>query len=379
MGISVKILKLGFIGGGIDSAIGYTHFIASQMDHRFILEAGVFSRDYKKSKQTANVWLNNKCRIYKDYKEMLKKEQNKLDAIVVLTPTISHKQIVIDVLNAQYDVICEKTLCLNTKEVLEILSSLNNSGQKLVITYNYTGYCMLRELQAMIEHGDLGKITHIQIEMPQEGYIKQNNGRVPVPQVWRTQDLEIPIISLDLGVHIYNLVAFLTKGAPKSIYAINGSYGTFDVIDDVNILLRWDSLFSQDTKNINVSMWYSKSALGYRNGLNIRIFGDKKSAEWVQSEPEILKINLANGERMHKDRASPGLLVANLPRYSRFKPGHPSGFIEAFANYYVDVADYLLGQESQYVFGVSNAIDELNFFEGVEKSVKSHKEINLNI
>ena len=46
VGISVKILKLGFIGGGIDSAIGYTHFIASQMDHRFILEAGVFSRDY---------------------------------------------------------------------------------------------------------------------------------------------------------------------------------------------------------------------------------------------------------------------------------------------------------------------------------------------
>ena len=32
-------MKLAFIGGSITSAIGYTHYIASQMDHFFTLSA----------------------------------------------------------------------------------------------------------------------------------------------------------------------------------------------------------------------------------------------------------------------------------------------------------------------------------------------------
>ncbi len=38
-------LSLGFIGGGINSAIGLTHNIASQMDGHFQLTTGCFSRD----------------------------------------------------------------------------------------------------------------------------------------------------------------------------------------------------------------------------------------------------------------------------------------------------------------------------------------------
>ena len=32
---NTKKLKLGFIGGGVNSAVGYTHIVASQMDNRF--------------------------------------------------------------------------------------------------------------------------------------------------------------------------------------------------------------------------------------------------------------------------------------------------------------------------------------------------------
>ncbi|WP_338117780.1 hypothetical protein [Pantoea alhagi] len=40
-----KALKIGFIGGGLNSAIGLTHSIACQMDGHFKLVAGCFSRD----------------------------------------------------------------------------------------------------------------------------------------------------------------------------------------------------------------------------------------------------------------------------------------------------------------------------------------------
>jgi len=40
-------------------------------------------------------------------------------------------------------------------------------------------------------------------------------------------------------------------------------------------------------------------------------------------------------------RSSTDAEVCGQPRYSRFKPGHPDGFLEAFANYYSDLADWL--------------------------------------
>jgi len=52
-----KKLKLAFIGGGVNSAIGRTHQIASTMDNKFTIIAGCFSRDYNINKQTSQKYL----------------------------------------------------------------------------------------------------------------------------------------------------------------------------------------------------------------------------------------------------------------------------------------------------------------------------------
>ena len=44
-------MNIGFIGGGVNSAIGNTHFCASTMDNKFKLVAGCFSRDEKVNKE----------------------------------------------------------------------------------------------------------------------------------------------------------------------------------------------------------------------------------------------------------------------------------------------------------------------------------------
>ena len=44
-----KKIKIGFIGGGPNSFIGYTHRLAARFDNRFDFVAGVFSKDKKKS------------------------------------------------------------------------------------------------------------------------------------------------------------------------------------------------------------------------------------------------------------------------------------------------------------------------------------------
>ncbi|MFM7549031.1 MAG: hypothetical protein ACKO8I_09180 [Cyanobacteriota bacterium] len=46
-------LKLGFIGGGLNSAVGYTHYTSSHLDGLFQLEAGCFSRTDSTNQATA--------------------------------------------------------------------------------------------------------------------------------------------------------------------------------------------------------------------------------------------------------------------------------------------------------------------------------------
>ena len=41
-------IKIGFIGGGPNSFIGYTHRLAARFDNRFDFVAGVFSKEKKK-------------------------------------------------------------------------------------------------------------------------------------------------------------------------------------------------------------------------------------------------------------------------------------------------------------------------------------------
>ena len=88
------------------------------------------------------------------------------------------------------------------------------------------------------------------------------------------------------------------------------------------------------------SFWMSKTAIGNRNGLRLRIIGDKGSADWIQNNSEELYLSYKNGTREIIDRGTKSLILNNS-RYNRYKVGHPAGFIEAFANLYFDIADSL--------------------------------------
>ena len=174
-----KKYKIAFIGGNIKSAIGMTHKIACQMDNKFELVAGAFSRHRDTNLQTAQAYGISNEHLYDDYKTMLKSEGKNVDVIAVLVSTDKHKEIVIDCLNAGYNVICEKSLATSLEEGKTIIEAAKANNKFLGITYNYTGYPMVRVLKDKISKNILGDILSIIIEMPQEGYIRYLNKHIP--------------------------------------------------------------------------------------------------------------------------------------------------------------------------------------------------------
>jgi predicted dehydrogenase len=298
-------------------------------------------------------------------------EKNHLDAVVILTPTPAHFEHVMACMRAGIPVICEKSLATNSAQATAIIGVRNELRAFLAVTYNYSGYPMLRELADRIAKGKLGKILHFQAEMPQEGFVRVDaQGNKPVPQSWRLSDGDIPTLHLDLAVHLHQIVYYLTGQKPVEVVSDQNHYGWFaGVVDNATCLCRY-------TGEVQGQLWFSKSALGHRNGLRIRIYGDQGSAEWYQLNPEELALSHVDGRREILDRAS-AVEVSNQRRYNRFKAGHPAGFIEAFGNLYCDIADGLQQYQrtgtwhSGEVFSADLALEGLNFLEAMVSSSKS--------
>ena len=363
-------MSLGFIGGSLNSAVGYTHFVSSTMDNKWTLDAGCFSTNKKRNRESAEAYGVASDRVHDSWQNMIKKEKGRLDAIVILTPTPAHFEIVMACLKEGIPVICEKSLTTSKVDAQKILELRNRKKGFLAVTYNYSGYPMVRELRNIIQKGTLGRILHFQAEMPQEGYIRvDSQGKKPVPQSWRLADGKVPIIHLDLGSHLHHLIHYLIGQKPIDVVADQNSFGWFrDVIDNVTCLCRY-------SEDIQGQMWFSKSALGHRNGLRLRIYGSEASAEWYQMCPEELILSYSDGHREIMDRASK-VEVANMRRYNRFKSGHSAGFIEAFANLYSDIADCLLQYKatskwtSENVFSAELALEGIRMIEAMIKSIE---------
>ena len=364
-----KKLKIGFIGGGVNSAVGYAHYCASHLDGKFELVTGAFSRDPQINKKSSEQYGISDA-IYSDW-QVLIKERTDLDAVIILTPTPTHQTIVEKCIASNLPVICEKAVTVDSQSCRQLIQQQQRYNGFVNVTYNYSGYPMVRELKALIKNGELGQISHIQVEMPQEGFARLlNNGEKPCPQSWRIKDETIPTIYLDLAVHLHHLVHYTTELKPISTIAQQNSYGWFkDIVDDVSAMVEYEN-------NVKCQYWFSKSSLGHRNGLRIKIYGNKGAAEWVQTDPEKLKIDHINGRTEIIERGADCLIAEQL-RYNRFKAGHPSGFIEAFANLYSDFSSAIVSHKSGEYNPASSdcnlniSLQGLNLLEAMVKSNSS--------
>ena len=368
-------LKLGIIGGALDSAVGRTHHVAAQMDGRFRIVAGCFSPNAENNLATAKALDVPEARTYGDWRNFLSAERDQIDAVLLLTPTPLHAKMAVEALELKIPVISEKALAISSAEAETIRAARDKNNGFVAVTYNYTGYPMVRELREIIRDGRLGRLTHVAAEMPQEGFLRLVgiDNRKPLPQAWRLKDHFIPTVSLDLGVHLHHLIWFLTGERPQEVSAMQQSQGHFEgIVDNIQCLATYSG-------DLPVQMWYGKTALGYANGLRIRIFGTEGSAEWVQMNPEFLVLNDNRGNASLTGRSANGLKICNQERYTRFKAGHPAGFIEAFANYYCDIADWLMDFRSgkkyahEMVAGVEIAHEGIRTMEAISASSRTNQ------
>lgn len=363
--------RIGFVGGSINSAAGRAHYCATSIDRHWTLQCGVFSRDREANLASGSEYMLAAEHIYASVEELLEAEKDILVAICILTPTPDHFSTVNKCLDYGIPVICEKALCCEVEEAAYLNERVLRERHFLAVIYNYSGYPMVREMKEMISQGKIGRVLHFDAEMPQETYLRrQANGDYYDVQEWRKRDSSISMISLDLGIHLHHLTSFVLADPVTRVVASQSSKSDLGVVDNVSALVELAS-------KAHGHFWFSKIAIGKRNGLKIRVFGEGGSIEWIQENPDCLVYSKSNGEVCLIDRGSI-LLEAGSARYNRFKAGHPTGFVEALANLYVDISTELDTYKQQqdifttgFVFGTEHSLDGLRLMRAFDESARN--------
>lgn len=341
--MSKPVLNMGMVGGGRDAFIGNVHRTAARLDGNVRFVAGALSSSPEKALASGKDLGLDDARNYPSWRKMLENELSlppgkRIDFVSIVTPNHMHFEVAHAFAAAGINVICDKPLVHTSEQAEQLAIATRSSGAVFAVTYNYSGYPMVRQARHMIRQGELGAIRKVIVEYNQ-GWLATNLESGGQKQAdWRTDPARSGLGGAigDIGSHAEQLVSYTTD---LEIEALCADLTTFvdgrRLDDDANLLLRFEKRNGVVAKGILTA---SQIAVGRENDLRIRIFGEKAALEWRQEEPNHLVVApLGQPERIY--RRGNDYLGASAKSSSRLPSGHPEAFFEAFANIYNAACD----------------------------------------
>jgi predicted dehydrogenase len=363
------------VGGGPGAGIAETHRTAMRLDDRCELVAGVFSRDREKSLEAAGRLRIQAERVYWDYTTMAAaeaKREDRIDAVVIVTPTAGHYEVAKAFLEAGLNVICDKPLCLSLAEARELKSLADKGGLIFCLTHNYSGYAMVRQAAWLVRNGHLGQVRVVQAEHASGWAAKLLEKEGHKQAAWRTDPglLGDASVLYDLGTHAHQLARFITGLEVTEVAAeLSQIVEGRAIKDNANLLLRFSN-------GATGTLWASMAAVGNEHGIRIRVYGDKGSLAWHHEDPQHLRYSPIDGAPQILAQGA-DWLSPDAQRWTRVGLGHPEGFFEAFANLYTEVAEALLAKAAGQPYtkpelGFPDVTDGVRGVAFVESAMRSY-------
>jgi predicted dehydrogenase len=337
----MRKLRYAMVGGGQGAFIGAVHRKAMALDGQMELVAGALSSDPQRARASGAELGLADARNHGRWQELLADElerprEERIDFVSIVTPNHVHFPVAHAFAEQGIHVVCDKPLVHSSEDAEALVQAAQRSGCVFGVTYNYTGYPMVREARELVAKGAIGEVRKVIVEYNQ-GWLATNLEATGQKQAdWRTDPARSGIAGAmgDIGSHAENLVATVTGLELESICA---DLTTFvpgrRLDDDGNVLLR----FTNGAKGVLIA---SQIEVGCENDLRLRVFGSLGTLTWHQEDPNRLVHAPIDGPARVLTRGSPWLGEA-ARRATRLPTGHPEAFLEAFANVYLGVAAHI--------------------------------------
>lgn len=177
-----------------------------------------------------------------------------LDAVVVAAAPSSHYELTRAALESGKDVLCEKPLCVTSRESLELVRVAAARKRILMVGHVFLFNPGIQALQERIRMGSLGTVRHLSA-------VRTNLGPI------RT-DVNV---TMDLASHDVSILNFLLNNLPESVSARGGAWLNKPVQDVAFLTLRYPNGI---LASVHVS-WMDP-----RKVRQLTVVGDKGMAVW---------------------------------------------------------------------------------------------------
>lgn len=329
------------VGGGLGAFVGAIHRHAAALDGQIELVAGALSSTPERARESGAALGLEPARTHARWQDLLDDElrrpaDERIDFVTVVTPNDLHFDVAHAFAQAGIHVVCDKPLVHDSGQASQLREAVLRSGVLFAVTYNYSGYPMVRQAREMVKAGVIGTVRKVVVEYHQGWLATKIEADRNKQASWRTDPARSGLAGAlgDIGSHAENLVHSVTGLAIEQICAdLDAVVAGRALDDDGSVLLRYQG-------GARGALLATQVATGYENDIRLRVSGTLGSLEWRQEDPNILHHLPLDAPRQMLTRHSPWLHPHAIAA-SRLPPGHPEGFIEAFANIYLGVAQDL--------------------------------------
>ncbi|WP_173917899.1 Gfo/Idh/MocA family protein [Halobacillus sp. Marseille-Q1614] len=166
---------------------------------------------------------------------------SEIDAVIVTTPTISHKDVIVSAAKHKKHIFTEKVLALTVEECNEILAEVEKAGVQLMVSLPRLVESYYLYAQEALDKGWLGQLTMVRCRMAHNGAVASADhpdGWLPAHFYEREHTGGGAFI--DLGAHPIYLANRLA-GTPQAVMARLQSVFHQDVDDQAAVIVDYES------------------------------------------------------------------------------------------------------------------------------------------
>lgn len=255
--------------------MGLSHLAIVRAHPQIDLVAGCDTTAYLTDVLTKYTGL--KC--YDDFDRMLADE--KLDALIVATPSKLHAPMVTKALEAGLHVFCEKPFVLDVADGERLVALAESKGLVNQVGYHYRFVGAFQEAARVIRSGALGAVHHVRAEAYGPVVLRAKGG------TWRSAKNEGGGALYDYACHAIDLVHFIA-GVPQSVSGVV-RHGIFSkgVDDEVYCSLHYaNGASGQLCVNWSDESFRKMSTKVTVWGTNGRVTADRQECQVYLREPQ---------------------------------------------------------------------------------------------
>jgi predicted dehydrogenase len=238
-------------------------------------------------------------------------------------------------------------------EAESLAKLVKETGLVFAVTYNYTGNSIIRHARQLFRSGLMGTVRKVIIEYLQDCLMLPLEKQGVKQAVWRVDPKQAGLVGImgDAGTHCENLIEYIIGEPITEVCADFSTFVPERVLDeDANLLFR----LKGGGKGI---MTVSQVCTGEENGLRLKIYASEGAIIWEQENPNYMYLYKYGQPRQILDRAHKEYLSEESFTCTRVPPGHPEGYLEAFANIYCKIFDAI----RSHIVGEPLQMDKYDF------------------